>query len=202
MTMIAANLSVSLDGYFAGPDANPTRMLGVGGDVLHGWFAHDVGDRAQLSGEDVLRPEFERMGAMVMGRDSYEIAEAAWGSHPPFEVPIFVLTHRGRAEDVREKTTFTFATEGFDAAIDQARRAAAGKDVMLHGGSAIQQGLRAQVLDELQLHVVPVLLGGGRRLLEHFGDQRIDLERVRTLEGPGVTHLKYRVGATENRGSS
>lgn len=191
--MIAANLSVSVDGYFAGPGAGPQQTLGQGGEVLHGWFAHDVADRDQLSAEDVLRPELERAGALVMGRDSYETAQAAWGPHPPFENPIFVLTHRPREDDVREGSTFTFVTDGFDAAIERARAAAGEKDVMLHGGTSIQQGLRAGVLDELQLHVVPVLLTQGRWLWEDIGDLPIELEPVRTLEGVGVTHLKYRV---------
>lgn len=82
---VAANLSVSLDSYFAGPDANSMRMLGSGGEVLHSWFAHEVADREELTADQVLRPEMERAGAMVMGRDSYEIAESAWGQHPPFE---------------------------------------------------------------------------------------------------------------------
>lgn len=176
-----------------GPDASPAQMLGTGGEVLHSWFAHDVADRAQLSAEAVLRPEMERAGAMVMGRDSYEIAESAWGPHPPFEVPIFVLTHRARGDEIREGTTFAFLTGGFDAAIEHARAAAGDKDVMLHGGSAIQQGLRAGVLEELQLHVVPVLLARGQRLLENFGGEPIELTPVRTLEGAGVTHLKYQV---------
>lgn len=191
--MIAANLSVSLDGYFAGPDASPQQMLGVGGDVLQAWFAHDVADRDQLNAADVLRPELERAGAMVMGRASYEVAESAWGPHPPFENPIFVLTHRSREDDVREGSTFTFVSDGFNAAVERARAGAGEKDVMLHGGTAIQQGLRAGVLDELQLHVVPILLTRGRRLLENIGDEPIHLEPIRTLEGIGVTHLKYRV---------
>lgn len=161
MTTIAANLSVSLDGCFAGPGASPAQMLGTGGEILHRWFAHDVADRAQLSSEEVLRPEFERAGAMIMGGDSYEIAETARGPHPPFEVSNFVLTHRARGDEVREATAFTVVTDGLDAAIERARAAAGDKDVMLHGGTAIQQGLRAGVLEELQLHVVPVLLGRG-----------------------------------------
>lgn len=190
---VAANLSVSLDGYFTGPDPSPQHMLGVGGDPVHEWFAHDVADREQLTADEVLLPELQRAGALVMGRDSYEHAQAAWGAHPPFENPIFVLTHRSRYDDVRERSTFTFITAGFDAAITQARSAAGPKDVMLHGGTAIQQGLRSRVLEELQLHVVPVLLGGGRRLFDGLDDARTRLTQVRVLEGVGVTHLKYRV---------
>lgn len=113
-------------------------------------------------------------------------------------MPIFVLTHRPHEDDRREGTTFTFVTDGFDATTKRARAAAGDKDVMLHGGTAIQQGLRAGVLDELQLHVVPVLLGAGRRLWDNLGSSPITLEPVRMLAGNGVTHLKYRItGRTE-----
>lgn len=112
-------------------------MLGAGGEVLQGWFAHRVGDRDQLSADDVLRPEFERAGAMVMGRGNYETAESAWGPHPPFENPIFVLTHPPREDDVRAGTTSKFVADGFNAAVERACAAAGGKDVMLHGGTAI-----------------------------------------------------------------
>lgn len=190
---VIASLSVTLDGYYTGPDPSREKMLGIGGEPIHGWFAHDVADRGQLTADDVLRPEFERTGAMVMGHDSYEHAEEAWGPHPPFEMSLFVLTHRAREDDVREGSTFHFITEGIDAAIARATAAAAGKDVALHGGGAIQQALRSGLLDELQLHLVPILLGRGRRLFENLGGEPIDLEPIRVAEGAGVTHIKYRV---------
>jgi len=190
---VYASLSISLDGYYTGPDPSPDKMLGEGGEVLHSWFAHDVADRTQLSVEEVIREEMDQLGAMVMGRDSYEHAQAAWGPRPPFEVPIFVLTHRPRSDDVREGTTFQFVTGGFESAVERAKRAAApGKRVGLHGGGAMRQGLRFGVLEELQLHVIPIVLGRGRRLFEEAGSQ-IPLEQIRTVQGGGVTHLKYRV---------
>ena len=190
---VYASLCVSLDGCYTAPSPGPSHMLGVGGEVLHSWFAHDVADRAQLSGDDVVREEMNRLGSMVMGLDSYEHAQAAWGPHPPFEVPIFVLTHRERPDDVREGTTFHFVTGGFENAVQRAKDAAAtGQDVGLHGGGAIQQGLRSGLLEELQLHVVPVVLGRGRRLFAEV-DSQIPLEPVRVAEGAGVTHLKYLV---------
>lgn len=187
---VIASLSVSLDGFYTGPHPSPENPMGEGGAVLHGWFAHDVADRNQLTADDVLRPEFERTGALVMGKDSYEHAQAAWGSHPPFEMPLFVLTHHRRPEDIREGSTFHFVTGGFESAVKQATAAADGKDVGLHGGGAIRQGIRAGLLDELQLHLVPVLLGQGRRLFEDVACE-FGIERI--AEGPGVTHLKYRV---------
>jgi len=191
---VIASLSVSLDGFYTGPSPTKAQPMGVGGEILHGWFAHDVADRNQLTADDVLRPEFERMGAMVMGRDSYEHAEELWGERPPFEVPIFVLTHRTQDDDVRDGTTFFFRNEIMDDALERAKQGAAGKDVALHGGGAIQQGIRRGLLDELQLHVVPVLLGDGRNLFDDVVSQPTQMEIMRVIEGPGVTHLKYRLG--------
>lgn len=187
---VIASLSVSLDGFYTGPGPSPDNPLGDGGAPLHGWFAHDVADRNQLTADDVLGPEFERTGALVMGNDSYEHAQASWGPHPPFEMPLFVLTHHSRPDDVREGSTFRFVTDGFEAAVQQATVAADGKAVGLHGGGAIQQGIRTGLLDELQLHLVPLLLGKGRRLFE---DVPCEFTIERVAEGPGVTHLSYRV---------
>lgn len=188
MTLIAS-LSVSLDGFYTGPDPSEEHMLGRGGEALHHWFEHDVADRAQLTASDVLRENFARTGALIMGRDSFDHAEQAWGAHPPFEMPIFVLTHRPREEDIRDGTTFHFVTDGFISAVEQATRAAAGAAVGLHGGGAIQQGIRAGLLEELQLHHVPVLLGSGRRLFEQVVPSTFNLTRV--VESPGVTHITY-----------
>lgn len=188
-----ASLSVSLDGFYTGPGPSPSQPLGVGGDVLHSWFAHDVADRRQLTADEILGPEFERTGAMIMGRDSYDHAQELWGPRPPFEMPIFVLTSRPRPDDVRQGTTFHFVNEILDDVFNLATQAAAGKDVGLHGGGAINQALRADLLDELQLHVVPTLLGGGRWLFDGLGADSAALEIMRVAEGAGVTHLKYRV---------
>src|SRR5690625_5144166 len=187
---VIASLSISLDGFYTGPNPSPESPMGEGGEILHRWFAHDVADRSQLTANDILRPEFERTGALVMGKDSYDHAQAAWGPHPPFEMPIFVLTHHRRADDIREGSTFHFVTDGFTSAVQQATAAADGQDVGLHGGGAIQQGLHTGLLEELQLHLVPVLLGQGRRL---FGEVQREFDIERVAEGPGVTHLKYRL---------
>ncbi|WP_022869666.1 dihydrofolate reductase family protein [Yaniella halotolerans] len=188
-----ASISTSLDGYYVGPNPSPHQPMGDTGFALHNWFAHDRADRQQLSADDILREDFERLGAMIMGRDSYEHAQAAWGPRPPFEVPVFVLTHRSRPDDVREGSTFHFVTEGFSAALQRAHDAVSGTDVAFHGGGAIQQAITHGVLDELQLHVVPVLLRQGRRLFDEVSDQLVNLEQARVIKGNGVTHLKYRV---------
>ncbi len=191
--MVIASLSVSIDGFYTGLDPSADNPMGSGGAVLHSWFAHDVADRNQLTADEILRPEFECTGALVMGRDSYEHAQVLWGPQPPFEMPIFVLTHHPREDDVRKGSVFHFVTDGFESAVEQARTAAAGKDVGLHGGGAIRQGMQTGLLDTLQLHLVPVLLGRGRHLFERLGNIPIELEIDRVAEGSGVTHIRYRV---------
>ena len=190
---VFASLSISLDGYYTGPSPGPLYPLGRGGELLHNWFAHDVADRDQLSADDILAAEFDRLGALVMGRDSYDHAQASWGDEPPFEVPIFVVTHRARSDDVREGTTFHFVTDGFENAVGRAGEAAGDRDVGLHGGGSIQQGLRCGLLRELQLHTVPTLLGDGRRLFENLGYETIQFTQDRVAEGNGVTHVRYQV---------
>ena len=191
MTTIAS-ISLSLDGFYTAANPSAQHPLGIGGGPLHGWFAHDVADRGQLTADEVLAPEFERTGALVMGWDSYEHAQALWGPHPPFEMPIFVLSRTARDDDVREGSTFHFL-DSFDTAIERAKAVAGAQAVGLHGGGAIRQGLCTGVLEELQLHLVPTILGQGRALFAGVMDAPVTLELIRAAEGPGVTHLKYRV---------
>jgi dihydrofolate reductase len=186
-----ANLSVSLDGFYTGPDPGRGQGLGAGGEVLHGWLRGGTSGRAQLTSNELVAEMFEAGGAMICGRDGYEHAEAAWGPRPPFEVPVFVMTHRPRPDDVREGTTFHFVGS-LEEGLRAAREAAGEKNVDLHGGSPIRQALAAAELDELQLQIVPVLLGSGRRLFPDDGPAA-ELELVRVVEAPGATHLKYRV---------
>jgi dihydrofolate reductase len=192
MGKVTANLSVSLDGFYTGPNPGPTQGLGEGGEVLHDWLRGGTADRAQLTSDEVVEEMFESAGAMIAGRDGYDAAQAAWGPHPPFEVPIFVLTHEPRPDDVREGTTFHFV-DGFDAALARAREAAGEKDVALHGASAIRQALAAGALEELQLQIAPVILGAGLRLFEEGEPAPVELELLRVLDAPGAVHLKYRV---------
>src|SRR5699024_6772552 len=199
MTTIAS-LSVSLDGFYTGADPGPHQPMGEGGGALHGWFGHRGTDRAQLTADEVLRHELERTGAMVMGRDSYEHAQAAWGPRPPFRMPLYVVTSRSRRDEVREGSTFHFVGS-FDEAWALARYAADDLAVGLHGGGAIRQGLLGGYLDELQLHLVPVLLGRGRRLFDATAAASVRFEVMRVEEGSGVTHVKYRVQLGEGHGA-
>lgn len=193
MSEVIASLSVSLDGYFTGPNPGSGQGLGEGGEVLHEWIRGGTRSRAELASNELIREAFERTGAVVCGRDGYDHAEAAWGPEPPFGMPFFVLTHRPRADDVREGTTFHFVDEGFGAALARAREAAGERDVALHGGSPIRQALAAGVLDQLDLQLVPVLLGRGRRLFDEAEPTPAELRLVRVLEAPGVLHLRYEI---------
>lgn len=211
MSKLRAHISVSLDGYVAGPNETIDHPLGEGGEGLHDWVIALMAWREVAGwegGEEnastpILREEFANVGAEIMGRGKFGPPSRGpwgddpwrgwWGEDPPFRKPVFVLTHHPREPLTLSDTTFTFVTDGIHAALEQARAAAGEKDVFVGGGAdAINQYLAAGLLDELELHVVPILLGGGRRLFEGVGPD-VRLELVRTVEGPGVSHLKYRV---------
>lgn len=201
---------MSLDGFVAGPDQSVENPLGVGGMRLHEWsFALAVFRRMHgLEGGEVnastavIEEALANVGATIMGRNMFgghpgpwdprRPWNGWWGANPPFHHPVFVLTHHPRDPLVLEGgTTFTFVTDGIESALAQARRAAGGKDVGLGGGAkTAQQYLAAGLIDEMELSVVPVLLGAGERLFEGVGDDLHGLSLVRTVAAPGVTHLK------------
>jgi dihydrofolate reductase len=213
--MLTVDISVSLDGFVAGPDPSLEDPLGRGGEQLHEWAVateafrsrHGMADGAASVDSDLVEETTRRTGATVMGRrmfsggaggwDDDPRADGWWGEDPPFHHPVFVLTHHAREPlEMEGGTTFTFVTDGIEAALEQALAAAGDKDVLVAGGgSAVQQYLRAGLLDELQLHVVPVLLGDGTRLFErHVADAPAELQCTRSVASPtGVAHLRYRV---------
>jgi dihydrofolate reductase len=204
---------MTLDGYVAGPNQSVENPLGEGGDHLHDWLFKLKTFRAihgHMSGgetgtnDDVLREAFENIGATIMGRNMFGGGEGPWGKHPwkgwwgdnpPYHHPVFVLTHHVREPlPMRGGTTFFFVTDGIESALKQARHAADGKDVALGGGAYVaQQYLTAGLIDELEIHVVPLFLGSGARLFDNLDGRNMKLEPMRTIAGPGVTHLKYRV---------
>ena len=178
MTRVFLDMAVSLDGFISGPDG------GDGG--LHDWYFAETG-----KSETVLEELQNGIGAMILGKRAFGDAED--GFDTPYKIPHFVLTHHPRASVERDGAQFIFVTDGIQSALESARAAAEKKDVCVAGGAdTAQQFLRAGLLDEIQLHVAPVLLGGGLRLLENL-DAPIKLERVRVLEAPLATHLRYRV---------
>jgi dihydrofolate reductase len=211
MSKLRAHISVSVDGYVAGPNERMEHPLGEGGDRLHDWlialkeWRHAAGweGGAENESSPVVAESFANVGAEIMGRGKFgppgrgpwgdDPWRGWWGEEPPFHKPVFVLTHHPREPLTLADTTFTFVTDGIGAALDQAREAAGDRDVFVGGGAdAINQYLAARLLDELELHIVPVILGGGRRLFEGVGPD-VELELVRTVPAPGVTHAKYRV---------
>jgi dihydrofolate reductase len=181
MSSVEITLSMSLDGYITGPQPSKELPLGTAANVL------------RPGGEQWMIDEiFAATGAVVVGRRMYDHVDG-WGEAPPFKMPVFVVTHRLGEVRVAGATTFTFV-EGVEIAVAQAKEAAAGKDVYIGGGASIaDQALRLGLVDELNLHVEPVLLGGGIRLFDDLGSDQIQLERTRLVEGPVSTHLRYRV---------
>jgi dihydrofolate reductase len=202
MAKVRADISMSLDGFIAGANDSPELPMGEGGERLHEWIfelaswrkRHGLsGGRADQDSE-LLEEAFAGVGAVVLGKRMFENAKG-WGDEPPFHVPVFVLTHEVREPLAKEGgTTFTFVTDGVESALAQARAAAGDGDVSVGGGAnTIQQFIRARLLDEIQVHVVPVLLGGGIRLFDNLG-RDIELERTRIVESPDVVHLRFRIG--------
>ena len=211
MSKVRVHISVSLDGYVAGPNQSQEEPLGQGGESLHDWL---VGLRAWREaaglegGEEnassvVVEQTHENIGAEIMGRGKFGPAtrgpwgddpwQGWWGDHPPFHKPVFVITNHAREPLTLADTTFTFVTDGIQSALEQAKEAAGDRDVFIGGGAdVINQYLAAGLVDVLELHVVPLILGGGARLFEGVGPD-VKLELLRVVEAPGVTHLEYRV---------
>jgi dihydrofolate reductase len=191
-------ISTSLDGFVAGPRQSVDNPLGIGGMRLHQWVfpltvwraMHGLQGGEVNESSRVVEESLANIGASVMGRKPWN---GWWGVNPPFHHPVFVLTHYARERlELEGGTTFTFVTDGIEAALERARRAAGGKDVSLAGGaSAARQYLAAGLVDEMEINVVPMLLGTGERLFDGVGDDLHGLELVRTVATPGVTHLKF-----------
>ncbi len=211
MSVLRYSVSMSLDGFVAGPDQSPEDPLGVGGERLHLWM-RELAVWRQAAGMEggvvnastaVFGAGGENVGAVVMGRNMFGGGPGAWGDppwngwwgdEPPFHLPVFVLTHHPRPPlECRGGTTFTFVTGGPAVALDLARKASAGRDVAVSGGAGVaRQFLQAGLVGELTIHLVPALLGNGVRLFDGDGIASVGLEQVRAIEAPGVTHLTYR----------
>jgi len=213
MSKLRCHISISLDGFAAGPNQSQENPLGEGGMQLHDWVIRLAAWREPHGYEGgevnestrIVEESRENVGAGVMGRNMFgppgggpwgdEQWTGWWGDNPPFHYPVFVLTHHPRQPlEMEGGTTFHFVTDGIERALEQAREAAGGKDVLLSGGAeVVNEYLAAGLLDELELSVAPVLLGDGARLFDDLGDAKVQLEQVRVVEAPGVAHLTYRV---------
>jgi dihydrofolate reductase len=210
MTRLKLEITMSLDGFVAGPEPTLDDPLGKGGEQLHEWvFAlkswreqHGLEGGEENVDSEIVAETTAAVGAYVMGRRMFSggsgpweddpKANGWWGDTPPFGKPVFVLTHHAREPLELEGTTFTFVTDGIEAALELAREAAGDKDVQISGGADVaQQYLRAGLLDELQIHVAPILLGSGTPLLKSVGG--IEVEQTSVVASDRVTHLRYRV---------
>jgi dihydrofolate reductase len=188
VSKVTADMSMSLDGFIAGPNVSVKFPLGEGGPRLHDWlFNSDSGADA-----DVAQEMFATTGAVILGKRTFDVGVRAWGD-TPFPAPSFVLTHESRDELVMKSGTFTFVTDGIESALQQAKNTAGEGDVRLMGAEVVQQFLKAGLLDELQIQFVPVLFGDGVRLFEHLGNEQKELEIMRVIETPSVIHLRFRV---------
>jgi dihydrofolate reductase len=209
------DISISLDGYVAGPNQSVEEPLGAGGEDLHEWVigsaawreSHGLEGGEEGIDSELTTARIERTGATIMGRNMFSAgrdgagweddprANGWWGENPPYHHPVFVITHHEREPlEMDGGTTFSFVTEGIESALDRARAGAGDKDVLIAGGANVcNQFLAAGLVEELNLHVAPVLLGGGARLLTDLGANRPSLEQVAVASSAKATHVSYRV---------
>ena len=206
------NVTMSLDGFIAGPNQSVDNPLGVGGMRLHEWAfglaswrkTHGLDGGEVNASTRVVEELLANVGATVMGRNMFgghpgpwkdDPWNGWWGENPPYHTPVFVLTHHARKPlPLQGGTTFFFVSDGIESALEQAKKAAAGKDIVLGGGANVaQQYLAARLLDELWIALVPIFLHSGERLFDNIADANLGLEQVAAIEAPGVTHLRYRV---------
>jgi dihydrofolate reductase len=212
MSKLRLQISISIDGFVAGPNQSEDDPLGEGGTELHQWAfklaawraPHDRDGGEVNASSPVLEALHDNIGANVMGRNMFgggpgpwgeQPWNGWWGDNPPFHTPVFVLTHHQREPlEMEGGTTFHFVTDGIESALEQAKEAAAGKDVSLGGGaSAAQQYLAAGLVDEMTLNVAPVMLGEGERLFEGIGSSPRAVELIEAVDAPDVSHLRYRL---------
>jgi dihydrofolate reductase len=201
MGKVTFNMTMSLDGFVAGPNDSPENGLGDGGDGLFNWYFS--GDTEVFISEgvpplkvskqsaEILKEAFSNIGAGVWGRRTFDIAHA-WGGNPPGS-PAFIVTHNVPQEWVKEGSPFIFVTDGVESAIRQAKEVAGDKDVVICTPSILQQALKSGLVDEIHIDVAPILLGGGVSLFDHLGIGPINLECIGNIQAPGVTHLGFRI---------
>jgi dihydrofolate reductase len=191
MGKVSFNISMSLDGFITGPNVGLGNGLGDHGERLHDWM-FDAKTEADAAIVDEL---YESTGAVIMGKRMFDVGFEPWGDPPPFRMPVFVVTHEAREpRPMQGGTTYTFVTDGIDVALELAHAAAGGKNVGIWGGADImRQYLQAGLLDEMQIHLIPLLLGGGVQLFEGLDPEGIQLRRTPSIETPSATHLRFDV---------
>jgi dihydrofolate reductase len=201
MGKVTFNMTMSLDGFVAGPNDGPENGLGDGGEGLFNWYFSGDTEvhmsegvpplKVSKQSAELMKEAFSQYGAGVWGRRTFDIAHA-WGGNPPGS-PAFIVTHNVPQEWVKPGSPFTFVTDGVESAIRQAKQAAGDKDVVICTPSILQQALKAGLVDEINVDVAPILIGGGVSMFDHLGTGPINLECVRNVQTPHVTHLSFRV---------
>lgn len=201
MAKVVFNMTMSVDGFVAGPNDNPENGLGDGGERLFNWYSSGDTEvsisegtpvlKVSAQSAEILRDSMKSYGAGVWGRKTFDIA-GAWGGHPPGE-PCFIVTHHVPQEWAREGSPFIFVTDGVESAIAQAKQAAGDKDVVIATASIFQQCLNAGLVDEIHIDMAPALMGSGVRLFDHLSIQPTDLEMIRVIHTDDVIHLGFRV---------
>jgi dihydrofolate reductase len=191
MTKVIFDISMSLDGFVTASNVRPEEPMGDGGQRLHEWaFGKDERNR------ELLAKAVDAVGAVIAGRRTYDLSVPWWGANGPAgpaRVPVFVVSN-SEPKDVPEGGVYTFVTEGIESALEEAKAAAGDKDVAVMGGASVgQQYIRAGLVDEISIHLVPVLFGSGTRMFEHLGSDHIQLENARVIETPQATHLRFRI---------
>jgi dihydrofolate reductase len=191
MSKVVCEISMSLDGFITGPNVRVGNGLGDDGERLHDWM---FGAKTETDVK-IVDENYASTGAVVLGKGMFDVGFEPWGDPPPFRMPVFVVTHEARAPlPMQGGTTYTFVTDGIEAALERARAAAGGKNVGIWGGAdIIRQYLKAGLLDEMQLHLIPILLGDGGRLFEGSDLRGIELRKTSTIDTPGATHLRFEV---------
>jgi dihydrofolate reductase len=218
MAKLRLHITMSLDGYVAGPGQDEDNPLGVGGPELHEWVfplkefreMHGGSGGETNASSAVVQERWENIGATIMGRNMFgpirgpwpdDSWRGWWGEEPPYHHPVFVLTHHPREPlEMQGGTIFEFVTDGIEAALARANDAAQGGDVWLAGGaSVINQYLAAGLVDEIDLSIAPLILGSGERLFEGVAGGSLELSQIRAVDAPGVTHVKYQVASAPAR---
>jgi dihydrofolate reductase len=191
MSKVVSNISVSLDGFITGPNVRIGNGLGDGGERLHDWMF----DAKTEADAKIVDEMYASTGAVVIGKGMFDVGFEPWGDPPPFKMPVFIVTHEVRNPlPMQGGTTYTFVTDGIEATLKLVRAAAGDRNVGIWGGAdIIRQVLKAGLLDEMHLHLIPILLGGGIRLFEDFDPEGIELRKAGAIETPGATHYRFEV---------
>jgi dihydrofolate reductase len=195
MSKVYAEQSMSLDGFISGPNVRVGNGMGDDGDRLHDWIFDPKTNTLTEAGKKLMDEKSTSNGAVIIGKRMFDVGFEPWGDPPPFGMPVFIVTHEKRDPlPMKGGTTYTFVTKGIEAALELARAAAGDKDILIQGGAdIIRQYLEAGLLDEMQIQLIPLLLGDGTRLFEGLDPEGIEFRKTGAIDTPAATHLRFEV---------